>query len=123
MRVAVLDSQVQQGASGSFIQGSRKINIEQLKKYTNDLTTHSSHSNGNISLIGETRHGLASILKGHCSSCRHTITFETSPKLKGPRQYSRWECNLAAVWGEMATGGGHSRLEESMGVLGVPVVT
>ena len=34
----------------------------------------------------------------------------------------RWECNLAAVWGQMATGGGHSSLNESLSVLGVPTM-
>ena len=33
------------------------------------------------------------------------------------------ECNIAAVWGQMATGGGHSQLKETMSVLGVPVMT
>ncbi len=89
----------------------------------NDLTTHSAHCGGNIVLTGETRYGLASILKGQCSSCGHTITFETSPKVKGPKLYCRWECNLAVVWGQMGTGGGHSHLEETMSVLGVPVMT
>ena len=77
----------------------------------------------NIVLDGETRQGLASILRGQCSVCEHTITLETSQKVKGPRQYCRWECNLAAVWGQMATGGGHSHLEESMSVLGVRVMS
>jgi len=27
-----------------------------------------------------------------------------------------WEANVAATWGQMSTGGGHSRLEESMAV-------
>ncbi len=40
-----------------------------------------------------------------------------------PGKYARWECNLAAVWGQMVTGSGHSHLEEAMGVLGVPVMT
>lgn len=43
--------------------------------------------------------------------------------MKGPKGYSQWECNLAAVWGEMVTGGGHSRMEETLGVMGVPVMT
>ena len=73
-----------------------------------------------LRLTGETRNGLASILKGHCEKCDHTITLK---KVKGPRGYSRWECNLAAVWGQMSTGQGHSQLEESMSVLGVPVMT
>ena len=55
--------------------------------------------------------------------CTYTIRFETSPKVKGPRGHTQWECNLGAVWGEMVTGGGHSRLQESMSVLGVPVMS
>ncbi len=35
----------------------------------------------------------------------------------------RWEPNVTAVWGQMSTGGGHSQLEETMSVLGVPVMT
>ena len=80
-------------------------------------------------LTGKTKHGLASglasILQGQCSICSHKITLETSPKVRGARGYPQWECNVvAAVWGEMVTGGGgHSRLEETLGVLGVPVMT
>ena len=41
----------------------------------------------------------------------------TSPKGK-----MRWEVNLAAVWDQMSTGGGFSRLSETMSTLGVPVM-
>ena len=102
------------------IVGSRIINMDKLKQYTSDLTLHASCCGGSIILNGETRYGLASILTGQCSKC---IKLETSPKVKGPSKYARWECNLEAVWGQMAIGGGHSHLEESMGVLGVPVMT
>ena len=34
-----------------------------------------------------------------------------------------WESNLAAVWGQMSTGGGHSQLEEQMSIVGVPVMS
>ena len=34
-----------------------------------------------------------------------------------------WECNLAEVWGQMATGGGHVPLTESMSVMGIPALT
>ena len=34
-----------------------------------------------------------------------------------------WECNLAAVWGQMSTGGGNASLYETMSVLGMPVMT
>ena len=45
---------------------------------------------------------------------------ESSRRVKGPRGRSQWECNLAADWSEMATGGGHSR---SRGTLRVPVTS
>ena len=41
-----------------------------------------------LSFNGECRDGLASILSGHCSSCQHNITLETSKKVKGPRGIS-----------------------------------
>jgi hypothetical protein len=109
-------------AGAECLKGSRIINIEQLLQYSSQLTAHASRCNGSIMLSGETRDGLASIFTGHCSTCDHTITFPTSQKVKGPRGYVRWECNLAAVWGQMAIGGGHSQLEEMMSVMGVPVM-
>ena len=33
------------------------------------------------------------------------------------------EVDLAAVWGQMAMGGGHKLLAETMAVLGVPMMT
>ena len=51
------------------------------------------------------------------------IDLYTSEKVKGPNGYTRWECNLAAVWGQMTTGGGHSNLQESLSVVGVPVMS
>ena len=105
------------------IEGSRIINIDKLKQYMKDLTIHAAQCGGAFTLAGETREGLASILAGKCSVCKHTISLKTSPKVKGPKRYRRWECNLAAVWGQMVVGGGHSHLEEAMSVLGVPVMT
>ena len=81
------------------VQGSRIINFDRLRQYTDDLTAHSTHCEGSIILNGETRNGLASILLGECSVCKRTITLATSKKMKGPRGYSWQECNLAAVWG------------------------
>ena len=106
-----------------MIEGSRIINIDKLKQYMSDLTVHAAQCGGSFILSGETRQGLASILAGQCSTCKHTINLETSSKVKGPSENCRWECNLAAVWGQMATGGGHSHLEETMSILGVPVMT
>ena len=103
------------------IEGSRIVNIEKLSKYINDII-HSSKCGGNIILTGEKRYGLASVLSSKCNRCGYEIVLESSRKVKGPREYQRWECNLAAVWGQMITGGGHSPLKESMSVLGVPVM-
>ena len=81
-----------------------------------------SKCGGTINLIGERRQGLASILYSECTKCGHKIQLESSEKVMGPKGYTRWECNLAAVWGQMASGGGHSSLQESMSVLGIPTM-
>ena len=44
-------------------------------------------------------------------------------KVSGTEGHLRWECNLAAVWGQMVTGGGHSQLQERLGAIGVPLMT
>ena len=108
-------------ASGK-IDGSRIINIEKLQEYISSLTVHAAKCSGDLLLVGEKRDGLASILSTRCTQCDHSIVLQTSRKVRGPRGYCRWECNLAAVWGQMSTGGGHSKLQETMGVLGVPVM-
>ena len=105
------------------LEGSRIINMDEISKYTEELNAHSSRCQGAVKVIGECRNGLASILRGNCEVCEHTIRLETSKKVKGPRGYRRWESNLAAVWGQMTTGQGHSQLEESMSTMGVPVMT
>ena len=86
--------------------------MHRLQPYMHDLNEHATKCEG-----------LASIMSSRCSTCSHTITLETADKVKDPRGYSRSECNLAAVWGQMATGGGHSQLKETMSVLGVTVMT
>ena len=50
------------------------------------------------------------------------LAFPTSSKVTigGAR---RWECNLAAAWGQMVTGGRHAPLQETRSILGVPVMT
>ena len=74
-------------------------------------------------LTAEKRDGLASIISTECSTCGYKVDLETSQKVSGMTGYSRWEVNLAAVWGQMSTGGGHSTLTETMSFLGVPVMS
>ena len=88
-----------------------------------ELSAHSVRCGGSVVLAGEARDGLASVLSSNCETCGHNISLQTSRKVKGPRGYLRWECNLAAVWGQMVTGGGHTALQESMSVVGIPVMT
>ena len=109
------------------IEGARIVNISQLEKYTSDITIHVAqcavNTMGKIVLFGEKRDGLSSIISTECSACGYIIKLETSRKVKCAGGHSRWECNLAAIWGQMSTGGGHSTLTESMGMVGVPVMT
>lgn len=104
------------------IDGSRIINMGKLSEYLGDIGRHAKSCTGTIVLIGEKRQGLASIIGSKCNQCDHTISFDTSKKVKGPRGINRWECNLAAVWGQMGTGGGHTSITNTMSVLGIPVM-
>ncbi len=82
------DASTSTGAEAN-IQGSRIINIEQLKKYSDELSRHSMHCSGSVVLNGEFRYGLASIIIAQYSICKHTIRMETSNKVKGPKGYRR----------------------------------
>ena len=74
-----------------------------------------------IVLVGEqNREGLCSILTSRCVGCNKELQFSTSSRVQGMSGGRYWECNLAAVWGQMATGEGHVPLTESMVVLGIP---
>jgi len=55
--------------------------------------------------------------------CNEIVKLESSAKIVGPKGIKRWECNVAAVWGQMATGGGYSKLNETMATLGVPCMS
>jgi len=74
-------------------------------------------------LAEQARYGLASIIAYQCRACGQRISFSTSTKVMSPEGNKYWSCNLAAIWGQMATGGGFNKLEESMSVLGVPVMS
>ena len=69
------------------------------------------------------REGFASILSSRCAGCNAIFSFATSSRTQGITGVEYWECNLAAVWGQMATGGRHAPLTESMAVMGINVMT
>ena len=109
--------------ASTTLEGCRIINLDKLKEFTGQISKHSSSCGGEISLVGESRDGLASILKAQCHVCNMIIYFLTSSKVVGSTGNRHWECNISAVWGQMAIGGGYSHLQESMGALGIPVMT
>ena len=77
-----------------------------------------------IILFGEITHaGLASILSSRCAGCLQEFKFSTSSKVQGITGGKCWKTNLAAVWGQMCTGGGHMPLAETMVVLGVQTMS
>ena len=109
------------------------INLELLSKHIEDVTRRVatcsaclklSKSTDAITIIGEKhRNGLASIMGCKFNGCRQEIKFATSTKTSGLSGKSYWTNNLAAVWGQMTVGGGFNSLQESLSVLGVPVMT
>ena len=113
------------------LNGSRIINLEHLQDHLQVITSHaaSCHSSSSCSFSSEPvtvreerRDGLSSTLITHCHNCSEDFTLRTSSKVKGLTGKPHWEANVAAVWGQMSTGGGHSTLVETMAVLGVPVM-
>ena len=68
------------------------------------------------------RSGLTSVLCARCSGCDLEMSFPTPTKITGLSGRQRCMVNLAAVWGEVATGGGYTPLQEQISVLGVFVM-
>ena len=114
--------------------GNRIVNLSCLEKHLLDMTSHVSTCQGCVDnmpqdkelfiFLQETdRAGLASVLTSSCTGCQQEFNLLTSSKVKGTSGGAYWEVNLAAVWGQMTTGGGHKPLAETMAILGVPTMT
>ncbi|XP_065907494.1 uncharacterized protein [Dysidea avara] len=114
--------------------GSRIINLNKLQEHLQVISRHAAtcqscadntlSGNEAIVLVGVKDHqGLCSILTSRCAGCHEEFQFATSSRVQGLSGGQCWECNLAAVWGQLATGGGHAPLTESMAVLGLPSLT
>ena len=111
--------------------GSRIVNLGNLQEHLQVISQHAAmcqpcmdnalSGNEAIVLVGEhNRAGFCSVLSSHCAGCHMEFQFSTSSRVQGMSDGHYWECNLAAVWRQMATGGGHAPLKESMAVLGIP---
>ena len=112
------------------LNSSRIIKLKNLDSAIQSISAHAatcpgclsnaSSSNQAVSLLGETdRKGLASVLTARCNYCKEEINIQTSSKVRCQKGASRWEHNLAAVWGQMSTGGGFTPLRESMSAIGL----
>ncbi len=108
----------------------RIINLEQMSKHVSDITLHAalcssaqmlaSKGEAPITLLGEVQQqGLASILHSTCNGCGEVFSICTSPKMHTP-DGNRFEVNVRAVWSQMSTGGGASKLNEQTATLGMP---
>ena len=65
--------------------------------------------------------GLASTLLAECSTCKGALYLESSTKVKGSGiKKTRYAVNVVAVLGQMATGGGHARPNETAAALDIP---
>ena len=76
-----------------------------------------------MQLVEQACYGMPFILSYKCDGCGQDNSFATSTKVDIPSNGKYWSCNVAAIWGQMSTGGGFYHLEESMGILGVPVMS
>ena len=95
--------------------GSRIVNLNNLKEHLQVISQHAAtcqpcadnalSGNEAIVLIGEQNHdGLCSVLTSRCAGCYMEFQFSISSRVQGMSGGHYWECNLAAVWGQMATG-------------------
>ena len=107
------------------LKGKRIISLSQLQQQMEVIANHtaSCKSYGGITVKEKQREGLASVFTIRCNGCSAEFTLPNSVKVKGPTGHPYWENNLAAVWGQMSTGGGHTTLQETMSVLSLPTMT
>lgn len=107
------------------VAGSRIINIHCLSVGIENITLHNEVCKGKCSITSEVqREGLASILEVSCDSCDVKSFIETSEKITGSEKLkARYAVNVGAVWGEIATGGGHRTLNGLMASMDIPCMS
>ena len=96
------------------------MNLDELSSHLQQITAHSAVCGGSCVIDGETyRAGLACIIKARCCKCNATFSIPSSSRATGSDR-RLWTVNLGAVLGQMATGGGATRLQQVMASVGVP---
>ena len=103
--------------------GSRIINTQKLQDYTNKLTSHAAQCQQSISITGEKRSGLASVFTSQRQGCGDVIELETSEKSGWSRRPQTMGIQLSSSVGADEYWWWPLSTEESMGVLGVLVMS
>ena len=102
------------------IDGCRIVNVAELAKAIYELTAHSATCGGACFIEGETNAGLAVVFSAACSKCDACYSIRSSHQITTSDGKKRWAVNMAAVLGQMSTGGGHARLNSILGILDIP---
>ena len=102
------------------LKGSRIMNVAELQKSIEVITSHSAQCGGTCTLEGESMHsGLAVVFRAVCSKCSKVFSICSSPRVV-TQKGKKWSVNLGAVLGQMSTGGGLNRLNATLALLDVP---
>ena len=104
------------------LDGSRSFNLHNLSNAIKTISEYSISCGAVVELIGKVqRNGLASRILAHCAKCNEEFLFSSCNKVilhnQNGKERHTWVYNAAAVMGQMATGGGHSSLEEVLATL------
>ena len=115
-------SSASQAPTVKKISGTRIIDMEKLSADIARVSHHSSICTGVCHVVEEVRReGLVSVFLIECDKCREKFRCESSNKVNGSSsKKKRYVVNLGAVWGQMVTGGGPSKLNEIAATLDMP---
>ena len=109
----------------------RFINLGSLQEHVMDLSLHAATCKKAINLGSQgispieitseiDNFGLASVLCAKCKGCHREIIFKTSPTLNIDKKSRHFDINVRAVWGSVATGNGHSHINEFLATTDSP---
>ena len=116
---------------------NRILDVGKLQEYISDSTAHvmscevaiahfkQTSASPLSALVERSRSGLASTITSTCK-CGKVFTLENSdnisvPSTEGDKQ--QHDVNVRAVWGTMVTGGGVSRMNETLSTMNLPTMT
>ena len=122
------EDMIQHTLTNLHLEGSQIISLHKLRDAIRAITQHSAACKSPVELIGEVkRNGLSTTLLARCDKYSEEFLFTSCNKidLKTPDGTIRstYHSNVAAVMGQMLTGGGCISLEEFLCTIGVPSIS